>query len=411
MFFVHWEQHPVGHGGFHTGRLNDTASAPFTWAFDCGARASAVFDTYLRNWTLQHQLPLDWLFISHFDNDHVSGLDTLMTRTVVRDVMIPYLNERELALLLLDAVARDRLSRSIVDLTADPAAFFLSRGAERVTFLGSDGRSHGPEVPPIDPDGAGGDRPWRCKISPPPRPLAAPPWAARASSVPTVRTIDSGVCDVSIIYQSYGLRLKPYRAPVQTQMRRSLIKAMKKLVGRAVVPLAARPGLGGLAYAVANHARTSTGRASLRLLHKTFAGSSNRASLSLLSEPIIFNDQDTGWWVRSSGRWRDGSGKGVPAWINTGDAELLATADLADWRAAYAPELANVRVLALPHHGSDRNSGTHFQALCPDALLVAHVKSTAKKHPGPAVTIAAGSRLAQVTEQAGSAVTMTFHSP
>ena len=135
MFFVHWEQHPVGHGGFHSGYLQDANGPTFRWAFDCGSRMTRKFDSYLRVWTLQYQQPLDWLFISHFDSDHVSGLDVLMGNTVVRDVMIPYLNDRELAFLLLHEIARDTLSRSIVELTADPAAFFLSRGATRVTYL------------------------------------------------------------------------------------------------------------------------------------------------------------------------------------------------------------------------------------------------------------------------------------
>lgn len=89
MISIHWVQHPIGHGGFHTGHLSDETGATFNWAFDCGSRRTSKFDDYLELWTSHRHSTLDWLFISHFDTDHVSGLDTLMSRSVVRDVMVP----------------------------------------------------------------------------------------------------------------------------------------------------------------------------------------------------------------------------------------------------------------------------------------------------------------------------------
>ncbi|MGO7793267.1 hypothetical protein ACC703_38935, partial [Rhizobium ruizarguesonis] len=67
--------------------------------------------------------------------------------------------------------------------------------------------------------------------------------------------------------------------------------------------------------------------------------------------------------------------------------------DLEEWAAAYSPELPDVSMLALPHHGSDHNSDLLLQKLCPSATLVAHFKENAKKHPGPIVTGSAAPRL------------------
>jgi glyoxylase-like metal-dependent hydrolase (beta-lactamase superfamily II) len=106
MFSIDSVQHAIGHGGFHTGRARVTGGANFNWIFDCGAKRTAVFDAYLKAWTAQRPQPVDWLFVSHFDTDHVSGLDTLMSRVVVRDVMVPYVNERELMLQLLHEISR-----------------------------------------------------------------------------------------------------------------------------------------------------------------------------------------------------------------------------------------------------------------------------------------------------------------
>ncbi|PWJ89519.1 hypothetical protein C8D77_107163 [Mesorhizobium loti] len=46
--------------------------------------------------------------------------------------------------------------------------------------------------------------------------------------------------------------------------------------------------------------------------------------------------------------------------------------------------------------------------LCPEAILVAHVRTGSKKHPGDAVVAAAGTRLVSVTEELGSTVTMDY---
>ncbi|HEX8164483.1 MAG TPA: MBL fold metallo-hydrolase [Beijerinckiaceae bacterium] len=405
MFSVNWVQYAVGHGGFHSGQMSASDGAVFRWIFDCGSRRTQKFNIFLQTWTDHYQQPVDWLFISHFDTDHVSGLDTLMSRTVVRDVMVPYVNERELAYLLLYEIGRGNLNRAFVELVADPATFFLSRGADRVTFL--HGRRPGDE--PIEggprPDRPKDEQGWTTKIDPQPQPLQAPVWTTSINGA-RVRMIGGGKCDISIARGQVGLRLKPYRAPIKPYAHRGLIKALQAQFG--TIPWKKmRPGLGDLAYAIAHHARTAKGRSDLRTIFKSYAGSSNRSSLSLLSIPDVANASIGRWKVvRSFGH---SLGPGEAAWLNTGDAELLDSGDLKDWEATYAPELGSVRVLALPHHGSDKNSDDALQRLCPQAVLTVHVKSGAKKHPGSNVTVAAGHRLACVTEQPGSQVQMWFY--
>ena len=198
MFFVDWVQHAVGHGGFHTGRMFADDKV-FSWVFDCGARRTHKFDKYLRTWTSHHHQPIDWLFISHFDTDHVSGLNELMSRTVVQDVMIPYVNDRELAYALLYEIDRGNLDRSFIELIADPASFFLSRGAGRVIFLGS-GRSEGEPVEGSPLMDAPKDREdWKIRIYPRPRPLAQRgDIDTAAASSARIQIIDSTGCDIGI---------------------------------------------------------------------------------------------------------------------------------------------------------------------------------------------------------------------
>jgi hypothetical protein len=94
------------------------------------------------------------------------------------------------------------------------------------------------------------------------------------------------------------------------------------------------------------------------------------------------------------------------SWMNTGDAELLAKSDLEDWKKCYATDLAHIAALALPHHGSDKNSGEPLQALCPNASLLAHASAKRGKRPGANVTLAADERLCCVTEHFDAAANM-----
>ncbi|MGO8172491.1 hypothetical protein ACC764_18505 [Rhizobium ruizarguesonis] len=149
--FVEWIQHAAGHGGFHTGHVRLGDESVFNWIFDCGARSTANFNKLVKSWALRNRSPVDWLFISHFDTNHVSGLDTLLSSTVVDDVMLPYVNDGELAFALLHELGRANFQRSFVELVADPAEFFLSRGAQRVTFLGGPRRPEPPNSGSVSP--------------------------------------------------------------------------------------------------------------------------------------------------------------------------------------------------------------------------------------------------------------------
>jgi hypothetical protein len=200
------------------------------------------------------------------------------------------------------------------------------------------------------------------------------------------------------------LRLKPYRAPIKKRMNRALLTELSKKVGTGV----RHPGLGDLAYAIAEKARSATGRAELRSIFASHVGSSNRASLSLLSAPEVTGSKD-GHWERSPyPGWR---ARGQLAWVNTGDAELLADDDLGGWANHYGRELEQVGTLVLPHHGSDRNSNEALQNLCQRATLLAPVKDGAKKHPGSAVAEAAGRRLFCVTDCASAEFSQRFYFP
>jgi len=415
---VEWTQHPAGHGGFHTGRARFDSANVINWIYDCGARNTKKFDKVLTSWISNNTLPVDWLFISHFDTDHVSGLDTLLSGTVVNNVVVPYVNDDQLAFTLLHEIRRGRLQRSFVELVSDPAQFFLSRGVGRVTFLGGPESSESGE-----PTEAGPIRPvgWETRdltAKMRPMPTAVPAPATKSGSEKktddSVEIVNQNDCEIYVSNQNTGLLLKPYRTAISTSSLRGLRAALYSLLRISSRAVASRPGLGRLAHAIALHARTPSGRSDLQKVFKLFVGSSNRASLSLLSVPIHFDESK-----RKHGyfRWNRAFeydaphfwGEWPPAWLNTGDSELLNKADVDAFAAAYSAHLPSVHMLALPHHGSDLNSNITLQNLCPNAALVVHVKEGAKKHPGPVVTGLAGGRLLKVTDAHQSILRASIH--
>ena len=409
MFSVHWVQHPVGHGGFHTG-VARIGGRELSWVYDCGSRATQGLETLLKCWSETRCDPVDWLFISHFDADHVSGLQTLLHPARVRQVMLPYVNDDEMVVSLLHAIVRDRLDRPMTELFADPTGFFRARGVERVVYVGPGGEGGG-EAATFEPDGPRRDGDWIVDMKPGGLKPLGSRRGAHDGEVPANGVVlpDAelwpGGGEMIVEYSGVGIRFVPYRAPIAPSAAGGMLHRLATLLG---MPASGTPpiGLGAMALAAAKLAMTEAGRQSLVALHKAHVGSSNRASMSLLTIPVASPIYQTYWSVQGGHRWEDGSGQ--PGWLNTGDAELLASADLNDWEARYRPYLKDVHVLSLPHHGSDYNSNSSLYRLAPDAILTAQVKHLAVNHPGPSTKVAAGRRLVRVTGRADTSVDMHF---
>src|ERR1035441_6457924 len=92
-----YDFHAVGQGLFASGCLYqaNTRQPRFIWVYDCGCMPTVP----PMDWTAKmNQLALftrgkeriDLLTLSHFDNDHITGVTALLARFQVNTLMLPY---------------------------------------------------------------------------------------------------------------------------------------------------------------------------------------------------------------------------------------------------------------------------------------------------------------------------------
>ncbi|MHC9002815.1 MBL fold metallo-hydrolase [Enterobacter adelaidei] len=91
--------HAVGNGTLFTGQITwgNSYSGPisrFNWIYDCGSTSERVIDTQVKGlplWFGAGGQDIDMLVLSHFDDDHVNGLETLLDNHVVKKLVLPYI--------------------------------------------------------------------------------------------------------------------------------------------------------------------------------------------------------------------------------------------------------------------------------------------------------------------------------
>lgn len=154
MIHVHQCFNAVGHGTFFSGLVLDKWHAgSFSWIYDCGSKRTTRIDqeiTSLEGWK-QWPEQVDLLVLSHFDDDHVNGVERLLRSTKARVLALPYMDVGH-SLACAASVRTDSCSASTAAFQLDPAAWLQSRGlAGQVdTVLLVQGGPRGDGDPPVD---------------------------------------------------------------------------------------------------------------------------------------------------------------------------------------------------------------------------------------------------------------------
>lgn len=401
MLYSDWVQHPIGKGGFHSGCINFDDRYFFDWVFDCGSIARKRLDKYIDNWNKTQRKKLDWLFISHFDLDHVSGLDTLLTGRKTNNVVIPYVHNAQLAMLLLQSITKKRYKKDfIIDMVANPILFFSENQLiENVILIY-------PTLPTDEFRGVEQENPTGIDQSPFVTTVSAIPYKPESDSKGKSHTISKkAMCfenNLKIklcIGECVIFKFEVHMAPMEMMKLECLIDELIDCIKSSTYS-PDNWGLGLLSHDIVEYTKKNErNRKKIKNIYERYTHSSNESSISLLSTPKLpFGHKEKGFHLICNNATFS-TGVGVSGWINTGDAVLTDSSDnLENWIKSFDSEFESVKAVALPHHGSAKNSGAEFNKLFRYANFLAHSRENDKYHPGSNIIKITGDKLVCITE-------------
>ena len=140
--------HSVGQGLFYSGILKQDFGLThrvFTFVYDCGTSSSKTFlnreidDFKLLLPKVDGKKHLDLLIISHLHDDHVNGLERLLSDVIVDTVVMSYVDD---GLRVLAQLESEDDSNFLRQFYADPVDWFRHNGVRRVCLLGADERKY-----------------------------------------------------------------------------------------------------------------------------------------------------------------------------------------------------------------------------------------------------------------------------
>lgn len=149
-FHVFHQFQAVGHGTLFTGKLKDAVSnCRFTWIYDCGSSRPSRIKDYVNKVGPWCDGVIDLLVVSHFDNDHVNGLEQLIGSCRVGTLALPYIGFKD----RLELVSSGNLSSDTAFFALDPIGYLyasdISSRVDSVLFVAGGGNDDEVSEQPI----------------------------------------------------------------------------------------------------------------------------------------------------------------------------------------------------------------------------------------------------------------------
>ena len=413
-------QWAVGHGGFHSGIVQtEDGGSQITWIYDCGTSSSSKplteeFNLFQDRLTYHnHEAKLDFLFLSHFHEDHVGGLGRIVRRKVqISHIFAPLLGplERLIALGASDDPTDPDDLDFYLTLIADPARA-LSDLADTVTFVipGSENVTQG-DIPEDTPE------PTEDEFSLSSETPALSSASASANTTDATTTISTDGGRTIWVLEPYVLKELDSEATLQA-FRLELSSRLKMEPHVLDGKLSSSEEILHLIKSPSTRSKFRQAYESL-LKNSELPADLNLTSLCLYAGPA--NGTHRTWRSRwpihdvapeNTRDWADRHEVGAwtlrGGWLHTGDASLQHTGRRQDFLAFYTRRLPHVGAFLLPHHGADASFDAELlRAMGSDPLCIAAAKpghgAKGWNHPGHSVmgsVSANGSHLLVVSDQ------------
>lgn len=144
--------HEVGQGLFYSGKIDMVGNGrrrTFNFIYDCGSLRKRNIDNCLNEYFDGISGEIDMLVISHFDKDHISGIDLLLEKMKIDTVILPYLLPIERLSL---ALKGENAPSSYYDFLSNPILYLFERHVRRIIIVGGGGGEEGVSLPGNFPD-------------------------------------------------------------------------------------------------------------------------------------------------------------------------------------------------------------------------------------------------------------------
>ena len=413
-------QYAVGQGGFHGASLRvvpnpdspQASNPPYTYVYDCGTSNSKyVLGRAVNSFRREHAV-IDALFISHFDNDHIKGLDRLLAKPIeVKDVFIPYMSNIYVAFYLLEyAKSGRKVTDSLIDAMLFPASFFGDRGRVsrliRVIPRGME-RGEGPNLNRLDTEDNMGEGPAIFDPG-----LESPDATQQPEHGIGVFDMKPG----TVIWPNFYRRhvdwiLLPHvhMTGIPKKVLDDFKRDVQQIIGSSDLEINPQK--------LAELLKSKTGRDKIEsaydkiIGHIPGNGGHNKITMSLYSGPTKKGELYGRYYYMSPCINVPLAVRHVPCaaagWLGTGDAMLKDPTIRSAYERTYGQVLPHVGVLNLPHHGSYRNFHADLVKKAPNLHLAVANSRMSRQYGHPSckvITQVAQNRVAfhQVSESVQS---------
>lgn len=366
----------VGHGGFHTAEIFEPVGRRRIirrYVYDCGSKARRGLlypriEAYVDGLRASDAQSIDTLYLSHFDTDHVNGLEKLSKELYpdikLLKIVIPFMeiDEKVMAIsaqkggyfpLYLDLVLDPE--RTLEALFPDVQVEFLRPSEVPDTeFSESAELDEAPEKGGLIPSSSG-----NISIKSGSSGLGLPKllWEVIAYVQPDVPTITARFWEIANnhgLFVSNSLEVEEVKSLIISNYRK-LKDISKDVLGHdgsnsSSIVLYSGPGPG--------------------VKVKCFVKKENN---TIPWTGLPSNAKD--WWAFNS--------EDFGAWLSTGDARLKPSKEVSKLMQGLGKQrLKRVTIISAPHHGSQYNSSAHLWGLFPNATCVTmHAKGGSAIHP------------------------------